>query len=371
MSAPDHRFFVCRVGRPVASWDPPAATDETGHDVSYFGHALAVASAELAGEAGLTFILTWHLDQLPETGSHVVAIVQGDEAARIPAWSNEVLITFKCYGVWPHWMPFFPGPGLTEALEVAHFARRVLLWLPGAARRCWPLRGFGVRPPIYPVPLGYYNQLERPLVPFAQRKWSVSFAGGVALSAGEPGARRRRLATPKDTARREMLNALDQLARALPHEPVAKVLLPHFPALLPGQDKWARTLTEDYSELLAQTRVCLVPRGNSPETFRFFEALRAGCVVVCESLPDHWFYRGAPVVRLRRWDQLEDVLGQLLDDNRALEQLHTASLEWWKTRCSENALGQFMAAKISAALYGEGGQAAGLPSSSRACRSWS
>jgi hypothetical protein len=116
--------------------------------------------------------------------------------------------------------------------------------------------------------------------------------------------------------------------------------------LLPGRDRAALGLTESYSELLAQTRICLVPRGNSPETFRFFEALRAGCIVICEAMPDHWFYRGAPVMRVRRWSELEAVIVPLLANPEEMERLHVASLEWWRSRCSEDAVGRYLAERI-------------------------
>ncbi len=353
MSSSRHRFLVDRPGQPPVAWKPPEPTDQTGHDLTYFGRALAVASDLLREGPALTFVLTWNVEQLPRTGCDVVAIVQGDEDARIPSWSNDVLITFKCYGTRPHWMPVFPRPGLTEVVEVAHFARRAARWIPGLARRAWASgRPWRSRPAIVPIPLGYYNQLDHTPVPFAGRRWSVSFAGsGAQLLRTTPGARRSRLPvrTPKDRARVEMCRALARLARELPREPMTIVTLPDFPTMLPGLDEQARGLAETYSELVAQTRVCLVPRGNSPETFRFFEALRAGCVVVCESLPAHWFYRGAPVVRLDHWDELGAVLTPLLADRAALDEIHRASVHWWESRCSEEAIGHFMAARISAA----------------------
>ena len=147
-----------------------------------------------------------------------------------------------------------------------------------------------------------------------------------------------------------MVMALDELKQRLPHEPITTLAQPGFPDLHPSRDREARLLTQSYSELVAQTRVCLVPRGNSPETFRFFEALRAGCVVVCESLPDYWFYRGAPVLKVRRWSELSDVLTALLADTAELERLHSASVDWWRSRCSEEALGQYMAEQITQVL---------------------
>jgi hypothetical protein len=147
-----------------------------------------------------------------------------------------------------------------------------------------------------------------------------------------------------------MRKAVEGLVQRLPREPTTIVTLPEFTTMLPGRDKQARDLAAAYSELVAQTRVCLVPRGNSPETFRFFEALRAGCVVVCESLPDHWYYRGAPVVRLNRWSELSSVVPPLLADSARLDEMHRASLHWWESRCSERAIGHLIAARTLSAL---------------------
>jgi hypothetical protein len=346
-----HHFLVCRPPRPPVAWTPPEPTPETGYDVRYFGRALVAATRALPPTSPpLTFVLTWDLEDLPETGEHVVAIVQGDEDARIPRWADDVLVTFKCYGIVPPWMPLGRRPGMVEALEVAHFMRRAVLWAPGATRRLSRHTRPRVRTsPIHAIPLGYYNQSDLDLIEFNRRRWTVSFAGSGAAAEAVRGWRRA-LIPPKDRARAHMRVALDELQAALPGEPIRTLYQTGFPALLPDQDVEARALTQTYSELLADTRVCLVPRGNSPETFRFFEALRVGCIVVCEALPDHWFYRGAPVIRVRRWSELASVIRPLLEDPPTMLSLHRASLDWWATRCSEEAVGHFIAERIRASI---------------------
>ena len=95
-------------------------------------------------------------------------------------------------------------------------------------------------------------------------------------------------------------------------------------------------------------RVCLSPRGSLVETFRVFEDPRCGCVVVAEHLPSHWFYAGGPVVRLDRWSDLEGAIGPVLDDPAELRWWHTRALAWWRDRCSEAAIGRFLAARLNA-----------------------
>ena len=350
------RFLVARQPRPAVEWDPPEPTADTGYDVRYFGEILASVGRQL-GRPDLTFVLTWDVEALSETGRHVVAIVQGDEDARIPRWAGQVLATFKCYGARPFRMPIGTRPGITDALELAHYLRRLLLWLPGALTVGAPAKLARRRLSIFPLPLGYYNQEARPMLAPRDRRWLISFAGsGVVeerarVGAGQPlAALRRALGTPKQRSRARMSAALAGLERQLPPGSVAMVTLEDFPSLLPGHDGDARSLTASYSDLLAGSCISLVPRGNSAETFRFFEALRAGCIVICEPLPDHWFYRGAPVITVRDWSELPAVVLPLVRDQVRLEELHLATLDWWRTRCSEDAVAAYVHERVVAEL---------------------
>ena len=60
-----------------------------------------------------------------------------------------------------------------------------------------------------------------------------------------------------------------------------------------------------YTEIMADTKIALAPRGSSVETYRFFEAMRQGCVVICDRLPPHWFYVGCPAIQVDDWGNLE------------------------------------------------------------------
>ena len=95
-----------------------------------------------------------------------------------------------------------------------------------------------------------------------------------------------------------------------------------------------------------RTRVSCAARA-SVETFRVLEGLRAGCVVVGEPLPDHWFYAGAPVIGLERWVAARRNLERVLNDPEELRSLHRASLSWWRDRCSEEAVGRLMANRLN------------------------
>jgi hypothetical protein len=61
---------------------------------------------------------------------------------------------------------------------------------------------------------------------------------------------------------------------------------------------------EDYWSLLSRAKIVLCPRGGVPETYRFFEAIAAGCVVISEALPGAWYYDDHPAVIVRNWKRL-------------------------------------------------------------------
>jgi hypothetical protein len=278
----------------------------------YFASAFA-----LLPPAGLTVYLTWDLAELPSYGENVVAVVLADEAARRPRYAGRVRCVFKCYGDRPRveWPP--AGP-----LGLAADLRRWIEALPD-------LRLPGGR--IEPAPLGYHNQVELPIVPIEQRSTFAFFAGSV----DEP---HRRLPSAKTASRRRMIAAARRFDAA--------------PTVLRTTASFGASSDEDpvaYSAALMDSAICLCPRGGSVETFRWFEAMRAGCVVVCETMPPFWFYEGSPAIELRDWDRLPALLERLHADRDELHARHAASLAWWRDGCGERALADRLVRAIGTA----------------------
>lgn len=59
---------------------------------------------------------------------------------------------------------------------------------------------------------------------------------------------------------------------------------------------------DKYLKLLNNSKVVLCPKGfMSSESFRHFEAIRAGSVVITEKLPNTYFYKKFPCVSINNW----------------------------------------------------------------------
>jgi hypothetical protein len=314
-------------------WDPHSGPHPLRADTRYFG-AVFLAMEPLLHEAQLDFYLTWNWERLPAYGDHVVAVLLGDEGGHIPRYADRVRAVFKSYGT----RPVLGGsvlsdPSITGLSSFVQYGVRWLRWLPSGVAHA---RSGGGAPSVTTIPLGTYNQLDLPIVPIEERPTDLFFAGSVAHKA----SLRHRLA-PKTLTRLDMLAAVQRLAEQRPGLRLDMRLTPDFGASVaaaPG----------DLSRGLMASKVCLAPRGTSLETFRLFEGLRAGCVVVGGRLPPQPFYAGAPVIQLDRWSQLDRALGPVLDSPAELRRLHTAALSWWRDRCSEEAIGRFLAERLNA-----------------------
>ncbi len=326
-------------------WDPHAGPRPERPDTRYFAPVLTEMERRLADDR-LDIYLTWSVDRLPGYGEQVVAIVLGDEAGRIPKYADRVRAVFKSYGSRPVLGSRGLGLGPAGLIAVAQWGHRWLRWLPGGtahgvriARR--RIRHEPVPHRLFTIPLGTYNQLDLPVTPLEHRRTDIFFAGSV-----EHHDSPRRLRSPKLRAREEMLTAIEHLGRRRPALRVDIRLTDGFLAS-------ASASAEEYSRGLMESRICLAPRGTSLETFRVFEGLRYGCVVVTEHLPHTWFYEGAPVLQLERWSELERLISPLLNDPAELARWHGRALEWWRRRCSEAAVGQYLADRLNALSAGD------------------
>jgi hypothetical protein len=334
-------FFHClSPDRQPRQWNPPTPVPEL-IDTWYFGRALAAMQRELDDDR-LTVYLTFDADELPSYGDDVVAVLIGDEWARVPAYLPRVRAVFRNLCARPNLgcRPLaWPSAVTLSALLPA--GRAALRGLPGRVRHkraelaaAW---GRGRAPaPQVEVPIGTYNVLDLPLKPFDQRASDLFFAGSVIHAPGRA-AQVKAKVMPKGLAREAMLRNLERLNGAVVDLRITE-----------GFKESAQADPQEYSRALMDARLALVPRGATTETHRFFQALKYGCIVVTDSVPPSWFYEQAPIVRLRHWDELEPVVTPLLADRERLERLHRAALGWWESACSEEAVGRLMARTLNA-----------------------
>lgn len=334
-------YVIWTGSEPPRPWTPPDTDFTYRRECVYWGGAFSVAD-QLLRRGGRTFYLTWDLCTLPSYGPDVVAVVLGDEWFNYPKYLDRVGMIFKTYGVEPTWSAALPGlPGLPSVLATAEVIRTLLRDSPKRldhyARRLSATAipdGPKRRTPVHAVPLGYYNQLDLPMVPFASRKIDVNFSGSVY---GSTRGIRKVVHGPKEITRSWMLARLHRLEGRRPDLRLDFRVTGGFPAQ-PTRDEALR-----YSETLMNTRICLAPRGTSVETHRVFEALRAGCVVVTNPLPSRWYYDTAPVIQLRDWRKLNRLLETLLADEQRMESLHHKALRWCREVASEAVVGRFLA----------------------------
>src|SRR5207244_3678757 len=134
---------------------------------------------------------------------------------------------------------------------------------------------------VLSIPVGVFQLVDQPFVPFEERRYDASFVGNPDAG-GRLSVRAR--------SRRDLLAAADAVRR---HRDDIRLQVSTTDTL-----PWdlSDELTSTYARTMMQSRIALCPRGSSLETYRFFEALRYGCVPVTESLPKATFYDGSPAV---------------------------------------------------------------------------
>lgn len=335
------RYFVDSPGTHLREWFPPQWDESLPLDCRYFGKTLAEMDRQLPEDSlqpPLHVYLTYDPHALPEYGDRVVALLLSDEVGLIPRYARHVRAVFKTHRMRPVlgsstlwkvdrlnvalWLKFVRNCAL-------HFLSR---WNSTFVPSKWPPR-IHDKAQVFDVPLGYWRQDLLPQKSMEERTVQCFFAGSVSLKMP---FWRRPIPSPKEIARRNMFATVEKMKlnngaiRFDVGEVTASTLLASADSLC-------------YSKRMMDARICLAPRGTAIDTWRLFEGLRAGCLVICEHLSDDWFYAGAPVLRIDDWTELQRVIEPYLDNLAALEEARLRSLAWWRDVCSEVAVGRAMA----------------------------
>jgi hypothetical protein len=98
-----------------------------------------------------------------------------------------------------------------------------------------------------------------------------------------------------------------------------------------------------YGELLHKSKIALCPGGwLSQETFRHYEAMRAGCIVISGPLPETRLYKGSPIICVNSWDHLMPMVNRLLSNSELMEEIQQKTVAWWSTVCCETAQAKYI-----------------------------
>jgi hypothetical protein len=339
----NNQYFICPWGKEDAiEWHPPEIEESILNkysDCIFFGKVILALERYINENQlplkGLTFYLTWDVDYLPTCSKSVIAVVLGDEWCRSPLFSSKVKSVFKSYGTN---LPYgFPPQRETLGLDLMNllqYIRVSILRIPYQIQNIFNIKSH--RQNIYDIPLGYFRQLDLSIKDFSSRRYDIYFAGSLSGNKVPFWSLKYWLRSPKNISRATMLSMLEKISSKNSDLSIKTSSFSNFAnSALPGID--------DYSDNMMESKICLIPRGTSYETFRLFEAWRYGCVPVVEYLPKRWFYQNAPVVQLRSWSSLEQVVKELLSNPILLQKKHEQSLQWWREKCSEEALAKFIA----------------------------
>jgi hypothetical protein len=338
-TATKNKYYIClREGEPI-NFIPPNLNEAiltSSPDFRYFVQIMAEIENQTS-LSNLEFYLTYDLNKLPSYGKNVIVFLLGDEHCCIPIYVDKVAAVFKCYGSRLRFKTsaarFF---SYLNILEISQFAKMCISNIPGRVKyvSC-KLRSIDLAP-IYHIPLGYFNQRNLPVLDISERQYDVSFIGSVQKCSSFKGWLGTFLSTPKIFSRRTLLSLLDRFCNQFPEIQFYTSTTPSF------FHAFEPDAADFYSRIMQHSKISIVPRGTSLETFRFFESLRYGCIPVVEELPSSWFYDDAPVIRVNKWSDIESLLIDLQSNKLDLQAMHQASLDWWKTKCSEQAVAKYV-----------------------------
>ena len=95
---------------------------------------------------------------------------------------------------------------------------------------------------------------------------------------------------------------------------------------------------EDYNFILRNTKIALVPRGwVNTETFRLYEAMKWGCVVISEELPHREYYKNIPIIQVKNWRDGLRIANELVVDIPTLDKMSKTNKEFYKRNLSPEA----------------------------------
>lgn len=308
--------------------------DDVGY--KYFGRVLNLLEPHIRNLGLKVYVTAWTVHELPSYGPNVVSCILQDEWGREPKYRDKVGVVFKTCGTLPYNLEAYKYGSYKD--QISNFLGQTRAFAKDRDGRLGTMIARLRRKkiaPVFSIPLGYFTHESVPFKPILERDYDLFFAGSIKHSE----RKKYFLKGPKELARARMDIALEKIANGRKELEVKTKLTESFADSIEADNT-------SYLEMMMNTKICPVPRGANLETFRFYEAIKFGCIPVGEAFPTEDFYQNAPIIRLKNWLDLENKVLPIIQDEDLLQDMHNKVLLWWKNYCSEQALADFMQNKL-------------------------
>lgn len=117
-----------------------------------------------------------------------------------------------------------------------------------------------------------------------------------------------------------------------------------------------RLSISEYSEFLNDTKVSICLGGtSSPETFRYYESSKLGCIVITPTMPANALYKDHPGIQvdeINNVDHVASVLQSVLEASAEHEAFQQRSLQAWESQYSPQAVAAMIARTVESRKSG-------------------
>jgi hypothetical protein len=343
-----HRYFMTHEysgDGSVREMPPPPWRKGIHAEMRYPYDVLELVLPQLPAR-GLHFFFTKNAYQLPEYGPHVVSILLQEERCKVPVYGRYIRATIRNLMSRP-FLGYVPHRrmGRAEAVLTFEFLRDTYTSVRSRLARQFATSAFGTpirkEPLTLRLPLGYHSQEEVPYIPIADRTLDMFFAGEVRHPVPKNDYRYY-LSTSKFEVRGQLFRELDKLQQEEPEWRIDRG------AIASTDSKRNEQAFNTYSEKMMNSRICLAPRGTLPDTFRHFEGMRAGAMVISNPVPREEFLFGAPMLMLNHWAELRGLLHRYGHNNDFIQELGDRGRAWYHDKVRPEVVAELTAKKLLA-----------------------
>ena len=194
------------------------------------------------------------------------------------------------------------------------------------------------------IPLGYNNYVEKNEIPIEERNYNISFIGAL---------NNHRISMASEITRIHRYIIAYGLYKN--YEKTLKFLNNFLDWTEKSSGKYFFTWEfnagisgEDYCNILMHSKIALAPKGwINNETFRMYEAMKYGCVVVTDILPEREYYKNIPVIQVENWkDGFKQIRG-MLKNKKLMHELSLKHKAFYDEYLSPKATAKIVADKLN------------------------